>query len=62
MIHNRGGLCVLGLDGLLARMCLWIDFNASHLYNVPVRFTEAIPLPIDLSLLLDPASFLAVLS
>lgn len=31
MVKLRGGLSNLGLDGLLARMLLWIDNNASHI-------------------------------
>lgn len=58
MLRRRGGLSTLGLNGLLARMFLWIDFNASYLHNGPLYFTEAIPVPIEYSELLDPDHFL----
>lgn len=31
MVALRGGLSSLGLDGLLGRMCVWIDRNAAFL-------------------------------
>ncbi len=58
MVRLRGGLTSLGLEGLLARICLWIDFNASYLHNIPLHFVEATPIPIELSKLLDPGHFL----
>ena len=36
MVRLRGGLSNLGLDGLLARMLLWIDNNASFLIHSPL--------------------------
>ena len=35
MIRLRGGLSTLGLNGLLERMVVWIDFNAAHLTGMP---------------------------
>ncbi|KAI9672819.1 MAG: hypothetical protein M1831_000255 [Alyxoria varia] len=40
MVRMRGGLAALGLDGLLARMLLWIDNNASFLINTPLHFAS----------------------
>lgn len=40
MIELRGGLSSLGLGGLLARICLWIDSNASFLHNSPLYFAS----------------------
>lgn len=34
MVSLRGGLPALGLDGLLERMLLWIDVNASSVMKV----------------------------
>jgi hypothetical protein len=31
MLKMRGGLSTLGMNGLLERMVVWIDLNASHL-------------------------------
>ena len=31
MLKMRGGLGTLGLNGLLERMCVWIDLNAAHI-------------------------------
>lgn len=33
MLKKRGGLSTLGLDGLLERMVLWIDYNAAFIHN-----------------------------
>lgn len=34
MVKMRGGLSNLGLNGLLERIVVWIDFNAAHLLGV----------------------------
>lgn len=39
MIAARGGLSELGLDGMLRRICLWIDLNSAFLNKTP-RFFE----------------------
>ena len=36
MLKLRGGLCTLGLNGLLERMLIWIDLNAAHLTGIAV--------------------------
>ena len=41
LVSLRGGLPALGLDGLLARILLWIDSNASHMANSHVYFDKA---------------------
>lgn len=41
MVSLRGGLPALGLDGLLERILLWIDSNASHLLGKHVYFDKA---------------------
>ncbi len=38
MIELRGGLPRLGLGGLLRRVVIWIDVNASFLLKVPLFF------------------------
>lgn len=38
MVSLRGGLPALGLDGLIERVLLWIDSNASHLANLNPYF------------------------
>lgn len=38
MLELRGGLDSLGLGGLLRRMVVWIDLNASFLLNIPRYF------------------------
>ncbi|KAL8674042.1 MAG: hypothetical protein Q9168_001574 [Polycauliona sp. 1 TL-2023] len=45
MVELRGGLQSLGLNGLLARMLLWIDLNAAFLLQTRVYFphNEALP-------------------
>lgn len=40
MVSLRGGLKSLGLGGLLGRMILWIDRNASFLHGCPLYFPE----------------------
>jgi hypothetical protein len=41
MVSLRGGLPALGLDGLLERILLWIDSNASHITNSHIYFDKA---------------------
>ena len=41
MVSLRGGLPSLGLDGLLERMLLWIDSNASHITGTHMYFDKA---------------------
>lgn len=41
MVTLRGGLQALGLDGLLARILLWIDSNAAHITSSQVIFDKA---------------------
>ena len=46
MIDLRGGLeSLLALDGLLARMCLWIDLNSAFLLGTKLYFSHAKSLP-----------------
>ncbi|KAF2764822.1 hypothetical protein EJ03DRAFT_355439 [Teratosphaeria nubilosa] len=41
MVTLRGGLHALGLDGLLERILLWIDSNATHMLGKSVYFNKA---------------------
>jgi len=44
MLKLRGGLSSLGLNGLLERMLVWIDLNASHLVGLkPLLGGEVFP-------------------
>lgn len=45
MVELRGGLGSLGLNGLLARMLLWIDLNAAFILNTKTHFSHPNPLP-----------------
>lgn len=38
MVQLRGGLSSLGLGGLLARICVWIDRNSAFINHSPVYF------------------------
>ncbi|KAI3581683.1 hypothetical protein IWW34DRAFT_804339 [Fusarium oxysporum f. sp. albedinis] len=38
MVEQRHGLNVLGLNGLLRRIIIWIDINSSFLLQIPRRF------------------------
>ncbi|KAJ9293875.1 transcriptional regulator family: Fungal Specific TF [Paecilomyces variotii] len=38
MVDLRGGLASLGLDGLLRRICIWIDRNSAFLNGAPLYF------------------------
>lgn len=54
MLANRaGGLASLGLDGLLARIVLWIDLNASFLLRVDRSFAPN-QVPPGIALMTDP--------
>jgi hypothetical protein len=57
MIDMRGGLSSLGLKGMLARICMWIDRNSAMLHNTPVHFTSV---PEELSTEVNPSGFLAM--
>jgi hypothetical protein len=41
MVALRGGLQALGLDGLLARILLWIDANSAHIVGSRIVFDRA---------------------
>ncbi|KAL8967172.1 MAG: hypothetical protein Q9183_003038 [Haloplaca sp. 2 TL-2023] len=45
MVELRGGLESLGLNGLLARMLLWIDLNAAFLLKTKLYFSHVDALP-----------------
>jgi hypothetical protein len=53
----RGGLSSLGLNGMLARICVWIDRNSAMLHNTPLHFTSV---PKELSVQVNPSGFLAI--
>jgi len=57
MVEMRGGLSSLGLDGMLARMCVWIDCNSAMLHNTPIHFTLV---PEELIMDVNPSGFLAI--
>lgn len=38
LVAQRGGLDKLGLNGLLMRICLWIDCNSAFLHNSSEKF------------------------
>jgi hypothetical protein len=38
MVQLRGGLAELGLQGMLARILVWIDCNSAFLYNSQTHF------------------------
>lgn len=57
MVQLRGGLPELGLNGMLAKICLWIDCNSALLHNTPLHFTSV---PEYLSTQVNPSGFLAV--
>jgi len=38
LLTRRGGLGTLGLNGLLKRICLWVESNAAFLHNSPRQF------------------------
>jgi hypothetical protein len=41
MVHLRGGLKNLGLDALLERMILWLDFNHAKVHKTTLFFGES---------------------
>ncbi len=45
MVELRGGLGSLGLNGLLARMLLWVDLNAAFILNTKTYFSHPNALP-----------------
>jgi hypothetical protein len=57
MIEMRGGLFSLGLNGMLARICVWIDRNSAMLHNTPIHFMSV---PEELSVDVNPSGFLSV--
>ncbi|CZR60017.1 uncharacterized protein PAC_09912 [Phialocephala subalpina] len=42
MVDMRGGLKSLGLEGLLERMILWLDFNHAKVHGTPWVFKESV--------------------
>ncbi|KAF8851154.1 hypothetical protein BDZ45DRAFT_601845 [Acephala macrosclerotiorum] len=42
MVEMRGGLKSLGLEGLLERMIVWLDFNHAKVHKTPLFFGESI--------------------
>ena len=40
MVQMRGGLEALGLEGMLARICVWIDRNSAFLQKTEVHFED----------------------
>ena len=59
MIKGRGGLHMLGLDGLLMRMVLWIDINSAFLLNSQAYFLPSMPLAGHVAMLQpNPGGFL----
>ncbi len=57
MVEMRGGLLSLGLNGMLARICVWIDRNSAMLHNTPIHFPSV---PEELSTEVNPSGFLAM--
>ncbi|KAI4198912.1 MAG: hypothetical protein LQ350_004977 [Teloschistes chrysophthalmus] len=41
MVELRGGLNSLGMNGLLARMLLWVDLNAAHVLKTATYFSHS---------------------
>ncbi|KAL8687491.1 MAG: hypothetical protein Q9218_006354 [Villophora microphyllina] len=41
MVELRGGLESLGMNGLLARMLLWVDLNAAYILKTKMYFSHA---------------------
>lgn len=56
MVQLRGGLEALGLGGLLARICVWIDRNSAFLNRSPIHFVSVSD---ELSAQVNPGGFLA---
>ncbi|KAL8947116.1 MAG: hypothetical protein Q9222_006571 [Ikaeria aurantiellina] len=57
MVELRGGLSTLGLNGLLARMLLWIDLNGAFILNTGLYFSHIDPLPGNITSGPDPGLF-----
>jgi hypothetical protein len=57
MVEMRGGLTSLGLNGMLARICVWIDRNSAMLHDTPIHFTSVSE---ELSVEVNPSGFLAI--
>ncbi|KAH7393220.1 hypothetical protein BKA64DRAFT_80788 [Cadophora sp. MPI-SDFR-AT-0126] len=49
MVRMRGGLDELGLDGLLRRMIIWLDFNHARVFKTNLVFEESIEVETRLS-------------
>ncbi len=41
MVRLRGGLQSLGLDGLIARMILWLDYNHAKVHGSTLYFGQS---------------------
>lgn len=59
MVQLRGGLSSLGLYGMLAKICVWIDRNSALLHGSRLYFTDV---PNDLQTCINPRGFLAFCS
>lgn len=57
MVEMRGGLSSLGMKGMLARMCVWIDRNAALVQNTSHHFIDV---PVEFSVGVNPSGFLAI--
>lgn len=42
MVEMRGGLKFLGLEGLLERMIIWLDFNHAKVHKSALFFGESV--------------------
>lgn len=56
MVRLRGGLDELGLDGLLRRMIVWIDYNHARIYGTGLTFAESIEVGARVSSFKHPSS------
>ncbi|KAK0100071.1 hypothetical protein ONS96_008009 [Cadophora gregata f. sp. sojae] len=56
MVRMRGGLDGLGLEGLLRRMIVWLDFNHASLFGTDLVFDESIEVETRLSPFRHPRS------
>jgi hypothetical protein len=56
MVYLTGRLLNLGLNGMLVRICVWIDRNSAFLHISPLYFTS---IPEDLSTQANRSVFLA---
>lgn len=55
MVQLRGGLSSLGLHGMLAKICVWIDRNSAMLHGSRLFFTTV---PDSLQACVNPGGFL----